>query len=80
MPLEELRKFFPGKLNYMEGAERLSRVQVETIGKWLQENSGFRECLVEGQAEKRELVSRYLQQEIDVLDDRYGFVEFHTEI
>lgn len=73
--LEELRKFLPEKIKGIDGEKKIPKSQVETIGKWLQENEEFRRYLVESQTQKSELVIQYLQQEIDVSDDRYGFVE-----
>ncbi|MCI8659512.1 MAG: hypothetical protein HFG54_04605 [Lachnospiraceae bacterium] len=75
LSLDELRKFLPERLKEIEGGKRVSKAQVDTVAKWLQENGKFRKYLVESQKEKRILVIQYLHQEIDVSNDRFGFVE-----
>lgn len=75
LTLEELVPFLPQKADPLLRKEQISRSEADTICKWLQEEEAFRKYLVESQAKNRELVIRYLQQELDVSDDRYAFVE-----
>ncbi len=72
---EELKGFLPKGLEKAKGGQRISRAQADTVGKWLQENGEFRKYLVESQMKNRSLVIRYLQQELDVSDGRFAFVE-----
>lgn len=73
--IKELRRFLPEKLESITDNQKISRYQVDTIGKWLQENEKFRKYLVKCQEKNRDLVIRYLQQEIDVSDDNFAFIE-----
>jgi predicted HAD superfamily hydrolase len=75
MTVEELQTFLPEKLRQAAGEKRIAKSQIETISRWLQEKETFRRYLVNSQEENRKLVIRYLQQEMDVSDDRYAFVE-----
>ena len=75
LTLEELLLFLPEKTDILKSKERISRCEADTICKWLQEREAFRKYLIKSQMKNRELVIRYLQQEMDVSDDRYAFVE-----
>lgn len=73
--LEELKVFLPENTKTISGEQGISRAQVDTINKWLQENENFRDYLVESQKENRALVIRYFQQELELYDDKFAFVE-----
>ena len=70
-----LRAFLPE--SFQKGGESLqiSGARRDNICWQLMCNRKFREYLVESQAEKRKLVVRYLQQEIDTSDSSFAFVE-----
>ncbi|MCI8801090.1 MAG: hypothetical protein HFH88_14955 [Lachnospiraceae bacterium] len=75
LEMDELRSFLPER--FQKGGENLqiSGFQRDNICKHLMYNREFREYLVESQVEKRDLVIRYLQQEIDTSDSSFAFVE-----
>lgn len=73
--LDALRTFLPESLRESEGGRQISRVQRENICDQLREKKEFREYLVKSQTEKKNLAVRYLQQEVDVSDGRFAFVE-----
>ncbi len=75
LSIKELRIFLPEKIKDMKDEQPISKLEVDTFGKWLQENEKFRKYLVKSQKEKRNLVVQYLQQEIDVSDDKFAFIE-----
>lgn len=73
--LGELRTFLPENIKNIGGEQGISRVQVDTIMKWIQENESFQNYLVESQKKSRALVIRYFQQEMQASDDKFAFVE-----
>ena len=75
LKMDVLRPFLPAR--FQKGGENLqiSGFQRDNICKHLMYNREFREYLVESQVEKRDLVIRYLQQEIDTSDSCFAFVE-----
>lgn len=75
LTLKELLSFLPEKTDVIKRKDQISRGEADTVCKWLQENETFRKYLVKNQEKNRKLVIRYLQQELDVSDDRYAFVE-----
>ncbi len=75
LSLEELLPFLPEKSDIYKGEKQISKSEADTVCKWLQENEAFRRYLVKSQGKNRELVIHYLQQELDVSDDRFAFVE-----
>lgn len=70
-----LRSFLSGDFEGLDGGLPISGVQRENICNRLRESREFRDYLVESQVEKRNLVLRYLRQEIDVSDGGFAFVE-----
>lgn len=75
LSVEELCSFLPKGYGKNIGEQQLSGFQRDNICRQLRENEAFRNYIIESQMEKRKLVIRYLQQEIDFSDDRYAFVE-----
>ncbi len=75
LTLEELISFLPEKSDIYKGDKQISKSEADTVCKWLQENESFREYLVKNQAKNRELVIRYLKQQLDVSDGRFALVE-----
>ncbi len=73
--LEELRRFLPENYTTTQARLGIPGTQIDNLCRQLQENMKFREYLVKGQKQKRELVVRYLQQEMDFSDDKFAFVE-----
>lgn len=57
------------------GGQRLLKIQKDNISRQLRENVNFRNNLVQRQKENRDLVIRYLRQEMDISDDKFAFVE-----
>lgn len=72
---EELRGFLNGDYKDKHGEQELSEVERDSLCKQLSLNVSFREYLVQKQADNRRTLIKYLQQEIDVSDDRFAFVE-----
>ena len=77
LDLKALRNFLPEDFQKTGGKEKISWLQREYICALLPENQAFREYLAESQADKKRLVIRYLQQEIDCSDDKFAFVELY---
>lgn len=75
LTLGEIISFLPEKQDIFKREKQISKSEADTVCKWLQENEAFRNYLAESQIKNRELVIRYLQQELDVSDDRFAFVE-----
>lgn len=73
--LEELRTFLPEHSKNIGGEQRISRAEVDTMSKWLGENESFRNYLVQSQKENRTLAIQYFQQELQISDDKFAFVE-----
>lgn len=75
IPLGKLRAFLPENWKSIDEGQEISRAQIDTIIKWLQENESFRSYLVESQKGNRALAIQYFQQELQVSDDKFAFVE-----
>jgi len=75
LTLKEFLSFLPENTDILKRKKQISKGEADTICKRLQEKEEFRKYLVKSQAKNREFVIRYLQQELDVSDDRYAFVE-----
>lgn len=72
---EMLIRFLPKEYKRMSVEEKFVYFQKDNICKQLYESDLFRNYLVESQNKNRELVIRYLQQELDFSDENYAFVE-----
>lgn len=75
LKIDVLSSFLPEKFQKSGENLQISGSQRDNICRHLMYNREFREYLVESQAEKRNLVIRYLQQEIDTSDSSFAFVE-----
>lgn len=75
LTLEELRVFLSDEIKNVDGERKISKLQVDTTIKRLQENEAFRNYLLESQNENRAFVIRYFQQELELFDDKFAFVE-----
>lgn len=75
LTMEELRPFLQEEFRKTEGSCQLHRIQILNFSEKLGENEAFRKYLVEKQTDNRKRVIQYLQQEIEVADERFAFVE-----
>lgn len=73
--LEKLKDELADEYREISGNQKLFTVQKDNICRQLRENAAFRNYLVHSQKENRRLVIDYLQQEIDVSDTNFAFVE-----
>ncbi len=72
---DELRPFLSGEYKGRSGEQELTGVERESLCRQLSVNVSFRNFLVEKQKENRRILIKYLQQEMDVSDDKFAFVE-----
>lgn len=75
LSVEELQAVLAGGSGEIGEEKKLLRKQKENIYRQLRGNEAFRKDLVQRQRNNRRLVIGYLQQEMDVSDDRFAFVE-----
>lgn len=75
LSVEELQAVLAGGSGELGEEKKLLRKQKENIYRQLRENEEFRKDLVRRQQNNRSLVIGYLQQEMDVSDERFAFVE-----
>ena len=75
LKLEKLKYFLPEQFKNINETQYLSNFQKDNICGQLRVNKDFRNFLVEEQVENRNLLIRYLKQEMDLSDDKYAFVE-----
>ena len=70
-----LNDFLPGSFRNNLTKQHISTIEVVNLCQQLRESERFRKYLVKTQEEKRKRLICYLQQEFDVSDERFAFVE-----
>lgn len=75
VPLEGLYAFLPGTYASDRQDRGISNQELEYIAARLSSDVRFREYHLRELAEERELARRYLEQELDLTDDHFAFVD-----
>lgn len=75
IPLQELYDFLPGIYARNRCNARISNQELEYIAGKLSRDEEFRAYHLQRLANERKLVQQYLEQEIDVSDDAFAFVD-----
>lgn len=73
--LQGLYKYLPGVYAKDKGDIHISNQELEYIAEKLSENDSFKKYHLRQLADERKLVQQYLEQEVDVSDDRFAFVD-----
>lgn len=73
--LEELYRFLPGIFKKSKKNLRITSVELEYIVDKLSKSEEFQDWHLEGLRKEKGLVRRYLEQEVDMSDDNFAFVD-----
>lgn len=73
--LQGLYEYLPGVYAKDKGDIHISNQELEYIAEKLSENDSFNKYHLRQLADERKLVQQYLEQEVDVSDDRFAFVD-----
>lgn len=73
--LQGLYEYLPGVYAKDKGDIRISNQELEYIAEKLSENDSFKKYHLGQLADERKLVQQYLEQEVNVSDDRFAFVD-----
>ena len=75
LDLCELYPYLPGTYEKNKENTRISTQELEYIVDYLSKNEDFRHFHLQKLSEERLLVQRYLEQEVDMTDDNFAFVD-----
>lgn len=75
VPLEDLYNFLPGLYATKKEDACISNQELEYIAGRLSEDDNFKRYHLHQLAEERQIAQQYLEQEVDVTDDSFAFVD-----